>query len=306
MSNIIFMGTPDFAVPALRALHAEFGVSTVVTTPDKPRGRGLAVTPSAVKQAAIELGIADILQPEKLKDPAFAHEIAVRNPDVMCVIAFKILPRQVFSLASKGTFNIHASLLPRFRGAAPINHAILEGDSETGVTSFLLDDIVDTGTILLQQRCQIADGTTAGELYEILMPMAAECACITTRGLLQGNLVPHPQDDSKATPAPKVFRETARIDWLLARTRVRNFIHAHSPTPCAWTEWNGDILKVYRASLAQTTVPAGSWIIRENKFLVGCADGALSIDEIQLPGKRKMSIAEMLQGYRGLREGSLL
>ena len=306
MSNIIFMGTPEFAVPALRALHAEFGVSTVVTVPDKPRGRGLTITPSAVKQAALELGITDILQPEKLKDQAFADEIARRNPDVMCVIAFKILPRQVFSLARMGTFNVHASLLPRFRGAAPINHAILEGDTETGVTSFLLDDVVDTGTILLQQRCTIADGTTAGELYATLMPMAAACACESTRGLIQGTLVPYAQDDTLATPAPKVFRETAKINWDQSRVRVRNFIHAHSPSPCAWTMWNGDVLKIFRASYATySALPAGSWIIKDSQFLIGCADGALSIDEIQLPGKRKMSVGDMLQGYRGTTEGLL-
>ena len=306
MSNIIFMGTPEFAVPALQALHAEFGVGTVVTIPDKPRGRGLSVTPSAVKQAALDLGITDILQPEKLRDPAFADEIMLRSPDVICVIAFKILPRSVFSLSSKGTFNVHASLLPRFRGAAPINHAIMQGDTESGVTSFLLDDVVDTGTILLQQRCQIPDGTTAGELYAMLMPMAADCACATTRGLLDGTLLPHAQNDSLATPAPKVFRETACIDWRLPRVNVRNFIHAHSPSPCAWTPWNGDVLKIFRASLAEDNLPAGSWKITDTALVVGCADGTLSIDELQLPGKRRMTPAELIPGYRGAREGGVL
>lgn len=306
MSKIIFMGTPEFAVPALQALHAEFGVSTVVTIPDKPRGRGLTVTPSAVKQAALDLGITDILQPEKLRDPAFAEAIAERNPDVICVIAFKILPRSVFSLSSKGTFNVHASLLPRFRGAAPINHAIMEGDTETGVTSFLLDDVVDTGTILLQQRCPIPDGMTAGELYALLMPMAANCARATTRGLLEGTLRPQAQDNALATPAPKVFRETASIDWNQPCMRVRNFIHAHSPAPCAWTMWNGDVLKIFRASIADGHLPAGTWKITDTALVVGCADGTLSIDELQLPGKRRMTPAEMIPGYRGSREGSIL
>lgn len=306
MSNIIFMGTPEFAVPALQAIHAEFGVSTVVTIPDKPRGRGLTVSPSAVKQAAIDLGIADILQPEKLKDPSFAAEIEARSPDVICVIAFKILPRAVFSLSSKGTFNVHASLLPRFRGAAPINHAIIEGDSVTGVTSFLLDDVVDTGTILLQHSCPIPDGTTAGELYAMLMPMAAECARETTRGLLAGTLHPQPQDDSLATPAPKVFREHASINWHQSAERVRNFIHGYSPSPCAWTMWNDDVLKIYRASVSSQHLPAGSWRITDTGFVVGCIDGSLSIDELQLPGKRRMTVAEMLPGYRGPREGTVV
>lgn len=304
MSNIIFMGTPEFAVPALQALHAEFGVSTVVTIPDKPRGRGLTVSPSAIKQAALDLGITDILQPEKLKDPAFAEEIARRQPDVICVIAFKILPRSVFSLSSKGTFNVHASLLPRFRGAAPINHAIIEGDSVTGVTSFLLDDVVDTGTILLQHSCSVPDGTTAGELYAMLMPMAAECARETTRGLLAGTLHPQPQDDSLATPAPKVFREQASIDWHQAVGRVRNFIHGYSPSPCAWTMWNADVLKIYKASQSSQPLPAGSWRITDTSFIVGCIDGSLSLEELQLPGKRRMTVAEMLPGYRGPREGA--
>lgn len=303
MSNIIFMGTPEFAVPALQALHAEFGVSTVVTIPDKPRGRGLTVSPSAVKQAALDLGITDILQPEKLKDPSFAAEIEARSPDVICVIAFKILPRAVFSLSSNGTFNVHASLLPRFRGAAPINHAIIEGDSVTGVTSFLLDDVVDTGTILLQHSCPVPDGTTAGELYAMLMPMAAACARETTRGLLAGTLHRQPQDDSLATPAPKVFREHASINWQQPVHRVRNFIHGYSPSPCAWTTWNGDVLKVYRATLSDLQLPAGSWRITETAFIVACSDGSLSLDELQLPGKRRMTIAEMLPGYRGPREG---
>jgi methionyl-tRNA formyltransferase len=304
MSNIIFMGTPEFAVPALQKLHASVGVTTVVTIPDKPRGRGLTVSPSAVKQAAIDLGITDILQPERLKDPSFAEQIAERKPDVMCVIAFKILPRSVFSLATKGTFNVHASLLPRFRGAAPINHAIIEGDRETGVTSFLLDDVVDTGTILLQHECAIADGTTAGDLYAMLMPMAAECALQTTQGLLAGTLKPHPQDDTLATPAPKVFREHASINWNQPAAHVRNFIHGYSPAPCAWTVWNGDVLKVFRASLSTTAMPAGSWRITDAAFLVGCESGTVSLDEVQLPGKRRMQITELLPGYRGPREGA--
>ena len=299
----MFMGTPDFAVPALQALHSEFGVSTVVTTPDKPRGIGLTVTPSAVKQAALDLGIKDILQPEKLKDPSFAIDIAARQPDVICVIAFKILPRTVFSASSKGTFNVHASLLPRFRGAAPINHAIIEGDHQTGVTSFLLDDIVDTGTILLQQRCDIPDGTTAGELYAMLMPMAAECARETTRGLLAGTLTPHTQNDALATPAPKVFRESACIDWSQSALRVRNFIHGYSPSPCAWTMWDNQVLKIYRASHAAGSLAPGVWHIEGGRLLVGCSDGLLSIDEIQLPGKRRMFTSEMLPGYRGQLEG---
>ncbi|HLP28016.1 MAG TPA: methionyl-tRNA formyltransferase [Candidatus Didemnitutus sp.] len=304
MANIIFMGTPEFAVPALQAIHTQFGVRTVVTAPDKPRGRGQSVSPSAVKQAALDLGITDILQPTSLKDPDFAAEIASREPDVMCVIAFRILPRSVYSLARYGAFNVHASLLPKFRGAAPINHAIIAGESVTGVTSFLLNDVVDTGTLLLQQELAIADGTTAGELYTALMPLAAECAVATCAGLLTGTLQAQPQNDALATPAPKVFRETSSIDWTNNRSVVRNFIHGMSPSPCAWTVWNGEILKIYRTSLIDGQGAPGTWQIRDGVFRAACANGMLSIDELQLPGKRRMATSEVLRGYRGQTEGT--
>lgn len=304
MARIIFMGTPEFAVPSLQALHREFGVQTVVTVPDKPRGRGLEIHPSEVKSAALELGITDILQPASLRDEAFREQIAERSPDVMCVIAFRILPKSIYSLARVGAFNVHASLLPRFRGAAPINHAIMSGDRETGVTSFLLNDVVDTGTILLQQRCAIDDGMTAGELYARLMPLAAECAVATTRGLVSGVLAPQPQDDSLATPAPKVFRTSSALDLSQSRHTVRNMIHGLSPTPCAWTHWNGQMLKVYRASLVDATTPMGTWRIEDNQLLVGCADGSLRFDEVQLPGKRRMHTIDVLRGYRGDQSGT--
>jgi len=304
MANIIFMGTPEFAVPALQAIHARFGVSCVVTAPDKPRGRGQSVSPSAVKQAAIDLGIADILQPVSLKDPSFAAEIAQRAPSLMCVIAFRILPHSIYSLASHGTFNVHASLLPRFRGAAPINHAIMSGDTETGITSFLLNDVVDTGTILLQKKYAISDGMTIGELYLALMPLAADCAVETCVGLLSGTLVAQPQDDSRACPAPKVFREQSSIQWSHNTRSIRNFIHGLSPAPCAWTTWNGEVLKIYRASLSEGHRTPGTWSIISGHFLVACADGMLEIDEMQLPGKRRISAEEFLRGYRGPTEGS--
>ncbi|MCX6141538.1 MAG: methionyl-tRNA formyltransferase [Candidatus Kapabacteria bacterium] len=306
MANIIFMGTPEFAVPALQALHAVFGVQTVVSAPDKPRGRGQHVSPSAVKQAALELGITDILQPTSLKDPSFAQELAERSPDVICVIAFRILPRSVYGLATKGTFNVHASLLPKFRGAAPINHAIMHGETHTGVTSFLLNDVVDTGTVLLQRTLDINENTTAGELYSALMPLAAECAVETCRGLLDGSLTAHPQNELLASPAPKVYRETSAIDWTKERVAVRNFIHGLSPSPCAWTFWSGETLKIYRASLCEGQGAPGSWRMRDGQFQVACADGMLSLDELQMPGKRRMTASDVVRGYRGSTEGSFL
>lgn len=297
--SIVFMGTPAFAVPALQALHAAFGIRAVVTVPDKAKGRGLTLQPSDVKVAAQELGITTILQPTSLKDPAFQSELEALQPDVICVIAFRILPRSVYAAARLGSFNVHASLLPKFRGAAPINHAIIHGEHESGVTSFLLNDVVDTGNIIDQRRMVITDGMTAGELYEALMPMAAACAVDTCRALLDGTAMPLKQDDTQATPAPKVFRETSVIDWMRDRASVRNFIHGLSPTPAAWTTWNDEPLKVYRASLSNEECPPGHWRITNGSFVAGCADGAIVLDEIQQPGKRRMPFNDVVRGYRG-------
>lgn len=304
MSSIIFMGTPEFAVPALQALHTAFGVRAVVTIPDKARGRGLNVQPSEVKQAALDLGIDTILQPASLKDPAFAEALSALHPDILCVIAFRILPRSIYTMARLGAFNVHASLLPRYRGAAPINHAIINGDRESGVTSFLLNDVVDTGNILLQERCDVPDGMTAGELYARLMPLAAECAVQTVRMLRDGTMAPILQLESLASPAPKVFRETSRIDWTKQRHDVRNFIHGLSPVPCAWTHWNGEVLKIYHAALADETCPTGTFRMTPYGLLAGCADGALLLSEIQTPGKKRMPTTDMIRGYRGPVEGT--
>lgn len=304
MARIVFMGTPDFAVPALRAVYERFGVVGVVTVPDKPQGRGRSIKPSAVKEAALELGIDTILQPVKLKDPEFHAQLSDLRPDILCVIAFRILPREVYSMARIGAFNVHASLLPKFRGAAPINHAIIEGETETGVTSFLLNDVVDTGSLLMQKQIPIADGTTAGELYAQLMPLAAECAVETCQALIDGTAIPQPQDDTMASPAPKVFRETAMIDWSQPRERVRNHIHGHSPLPGAWTPWIGEVLKVYQASLTEDACEPGTFRIVGDRFVAGCADGALQLDEIQMPGKKRMQAGDILRGYRGPTDGT--
>jgi methionyl-tRNA formyltransferase len=199
---------------------------------------------------------------------------------------------------------VHASLLPKYRGAAPINHAILNGEHVTGVTSFLLNDVVDTGTVIEQRRAPISDDMTAGELYEALMPLAADCAVSTVDMLLSGNCSPLAQNDAEATPAPKIYRETAVIDWTHSREHVRNIIRAYSPAPSAWTVWNGQVLKIYRASRSNEIVRPGEWSIIGQSLIAGCADGSLSLDEVQLPGKRRMPIADIVRGYRGLSNGS--
>lgn len=317
-ARIMFMGTPEFAVPALRKLHETYGIIGVVTAPDKPMGRGLVVHPSAVSMAAAELGISTVLKPVSLKSEAFIQEVRKLNPDIICVIAFRILPEAVYSLAHLGAFNVHASLLPKYRGAAPINHAIINGEHESGVTSFLLNTNVDAGVILLQHSVSITNETTAGDLYDVLKLMAAECAVETCAMLINGLAVPMHQDDAQSSPAPKVFRETSNINWAKPASDVRNFIHGLSPMPCAWTLWDSRTLKIFRAStveeqsglmdsiadnIAARDVLSGFFRIVGNHFLVRCADGWLSLDEVQIPAKRRMKTAEFLSGYRGPTEG---
>ena len=302
------MGTPDFAVPALEQLHKEFGVRAVVSVPDKQQGRGLHLQPSAVSVAADALGITNVLKPASLKDPVFAQQLAELEPDIICVIAFRILPASVYQLARTGAFNVHASLLPKYRGAAPINWAIINGEKETGVTSFLLNDVVDTGTVLLQRRVAIADSTTAGDLYAMLKEQAAECAVETCRQLISGTAQPIIQDNTAATSAPKVFRESSQINWEQPRLQVRNYIHGLSPTPCAWTMFNNETLKVFRvefSSDSNSSAVSGTFRIVDSQFLVSCADGELSLTEFQIPGKRKMNGVDFIKGYRGPMQGKL-
>ncbi len=304
MANIIFMGTPDFAVPSLVALHQKFGINAVVTNPDKPQGRGLKLYPSPVKIAAEKLSI-PILQPESLKDPYFAEQIKELEPDIICVIAFKILPKSVYSLAKLGTFNVHGSLLPKYRGAAPIQWSIINGDKETGVTTFLLNDTVDTGNILLQKKCLVSDTMTFGDLYSEMMPLAADIAVETCELLISGDVHSISQDSSLATPAPKLFREQCLINWNDSSCRVKNFIHGVSPIPAAWTYFNKSKLKIYRCKTSELQLPVGTYQISNNSFVIGCLDGSCEIHELQPEGKPKMSVRDFINGYRGETVGSL-
>ncbi|MFA6570751.1 MAG: methionyl-tRNA formyltransferase [Bacteroidota bacterium] len=305
-ASVIFMGTPEFAVPTLVKLNEEFGVKAVVTVPDKPQGRGKKQLPSPVKQKAAELSI-PILQPDSLKDIDFVDKIKELTPDIIVVVAFRILPREVFSLAKLGTFNIHASLLPRYRGAAPINRAIIEGEKYTGLTSFLLDDKVDTGNILLQKKIEIPEGSTAGDLHDLMMPLSADMAVETCKMLLSGNFRTTMQDDSLACPAPKLFAENCRIDWNLPAERIVNFIHGTSPTPGAWTIWNGKRLKILRAELYKGSALSepGSFSIEDDKFIIQCETGSINATEIQPQDKKSMKTADFVRGYRGETNGIL-
>lgn len=303
--RIVFMGTADFGVPALAALHETFGVRAVVTIPDVAVGRGRSVQPSAVKNAAMDLGIDTILQPASLRDPGFIAQMEELAPEIICVIAFRIVPRAVYTLATRGAFNVHGSLLPKYRGAAPIHHAIMNGETMSGVTSFLLNDVVDTGTLLCSSAQEIHDGMTTGELYAALMPHAADVAVQTVRMLMKDPVVTHAQDESLATLAPKVWREQSSVEWNAPAVAVRQFILGLSPMPCAWTMMDGERVKVYRASLAHhaPAMDAGEWRMADGAWLVGCADGAVKLDEVQLPGKPPMKAEDFLRGWRGERSG---
>jgi methionyl-tRNA formyltransferase len=329
--SVIFMGTPDFAVASLRAVHERYAVRAVVTVPDKPKGRGLQVQSSPVKLAAQELGIETILQPDSLKSPEFRAALEALKPDVMVVVAFRILPREIYSLARLGAFNVHASLLPKYRGAAPINWAIIEGERETGVTSFLLADGVDTGQMLGRSTIAIAEGTTAGELHDALMPLAATLAAETASNLIRGSANPKPQDDTAATKAPKIFRETCAIDWTQPARCVRDFIHGMSPHPGAWTlvstgagstvaqaipqaipqAISQTVMKILRVTLDTTSETsetrageAGTYSIEAGVWRVRCGDGnVVVLAEIQPEGKRVMAASEYLRGFRGAAQG---
>lgn len=301
--KIVFMGTPEFAVPTLKALHKEFGVGLVVTTPDKQQGRGLKLIPSDVKKTALELAI-PILQPEKLKDPDFVSKLKEYNPDIIVVLAFRILPKEVFTLARLGTFNIHASLLPKYRGAAPINWAIINGEKTTGLTAFLINEKVDTGNILLQKAIDIPENFTAGDLHDLLMYEAPEIAISTCKLLISGNYTAYKQDDSQATPAPKIFPEFCQINWTMDADYLKRFIHGVSPIPGAYTFLEGKRLKIYRVehSCCGTGQP-GYYEIQGKNLIVQCGKGFLSLLEVQPEGKKIMRIEEFINGFRGPKKG---
>jgi methionyl-tRNA formyltransferase len=297
--RILFMGTPEFAVPSLRILlDHSYEIPAVVTAPDKPRGRGQQVSSTPIKEFAVKNRI-PILQPEKLNDRVFAAEIQRLLPDLIVVVAFRILPREVYMIPKLGSFNLHASLLPKYRGAAPINWAIINGEKESGVTTFFLKDEVDTGSILLQTRVPIGLNDTAGDLHDTLSKAGAEIVIQTVRLIELGNIEPRVQDDSLACPAPKIFKEDCRIDWAQSSQQIHNFIRGLSPHPAAWTTHMGKSIKVFRAKITERqSTQAGIVLNRAQDTLeVGTGSGVISLLEIQQEGKRRLGIEEFLRGY---------
>lgn len=300
--RIIFMGTPEFAVSSLQKLvESGCNVVAVVTAPDKPAGRGLQLTPSPVKHYAVSQGI-PVLQPEKLKNPSFLEELRSYQADLQVVVAFRMLPEVVWNMPPKGTFNLHASLLPQFRGAAPINWAIINGETETGVTTFFLEHEIDTGNIIFQETEPIHYEDNVGSLYERLMHKGAELVVRTVNAVEAGNYPQLPQSQSDVLKAaPKIFKETCEINWNQPTEAVRNFIRGLSPYPAAWTTLNGKMCKVFKSSVAtQSPTNTQNSIVTDNKhyLLFKTNDGWLSIDELQLEGKKRMGIEEFLRGTK--------
>lgn len=289
------MGTPDFAVPSLDALVAAGYRPTVVTGPDKRRGRGQKLSPTAVKQAAERHGL-DVWQPASVKDPDFAAQVQAFAPDIIVVVAFRILPPAVYEAARLGAFNLHASLLPAYRGAAPINRALMEGATETGVTTFFLQRRVDTGAILLQESVPVGPDTTAGELHDTLADLGAGVVVETVRLIEGGEAVGQAQDDALASPAPKLFKEDAEIDWARSAEAVHNHVRGLSPYPAAWTTLDGATLKLYRTRRAEGSGAPGEVLRAEGRIVVACGTGALEVLELQRQGKRRMAAIDFLNG----------
>ena len=303
--RIIFMGTPQFAVTSLDALIvAGCDVVAVVTAPDKPAGRGQKVSVSAVKQYALNNGL-KVLQPEKLKSPEFLEELKALNADLQVVVAFRMLPEVVWKMPVKGTVNLHASLLPQYRGAAPINWALINGEKESGVTTFFLKQEIDTGDILFTEKVTLTGHETAGELHDRLMHKGAGLLVKTVKGIQSGRYNEHPQsqlaEGVELKSAPKIFKEDCLINWDKSAESIYNKIRGLSPDPTAYTVLNGKILKIFRAEyeLTKSDVAIGSYKTDHKSFLkFVAADGLISLKEVQLEGKRCLGIEEFLRGIK--------
>jgi methionyl-tRNA formyltransferase len=302
--RIIFMGTPDFATESLRALlNAGANIVGVITAPDKPAGRGRKLTPSSVKKFALEKGL-KVLQPEKLKAPEFLEELKSLKADLQVVVAFRMLPEAVWDMPSKGTFNLHASLLPEYRGAAPINWAVINGEKKTGATTFFLKHEIDTGDIIFQEEVEISEKDNAGSVHDKLMETGAQLVVRTVDAIAQNNVSPVPQHEREHKPAPKIFKEDCRIDWSADCFKVQNLIRGLSPYPAAWTELitpDGESVsvKIFKTEKNDSDGLKAGEVYSDNKNLIlaGTANGDLKIHELQMAGKKRMTTEDFLRGH---------
>ncbi|WP_280121017.1 methionyl-tRNA formyltransferase [Duncaniella muricolitica] len=307
--RIVFLGTPDFAVESLEAILANgYNVVGVVTMPDKPAGRGHKMYQSPVKLCAMSHGI-EVLQPVRLKDPEFVDRLRALEADLFIVIAFRMLPEVVWTMPRLGTFNLHASLLPRYRGAAPINRAVMNGDTETGVTTFFLKHEIDTGDIISQERVEILPTDNVGDVHDRLMHLGAKLTVKTIDDIIAGTLRPIPQDqligDTEPTPAPKIFKEDCEICWNSPAETIHNHVRGLSPYPAAWSTLISDdteqgAVKIFETAILHDMAPLapGEIAIQGDTLIVGTATAPVSILSLQAPGKRRVTTAEYLRGAR--------
>ena len=304
MLRIIYMGTPDFAVEPLKTLvEAGKDVVAVVTMPDKPAGRGHKLQFSPVKEYALKAGI-PVLQPENLKSPDFLQELASFNADLQIVVAFRMLPEAVWSMPKYGTFNLHASLLPRYRGAAPTNWAVINGDKETGITTFFLKHEIDTGNIILQEKVAIDEEDNAGDVHDKLMYLGADLVLKTLKMIEEDNVITRPQDDAQASPAPKIFKDTAKLDFDKYAADIRNLVRGMAPYPAAWfniklQDGNESMMKIFKVSTEEKNhnYSVGTILTDGKKMLkIACKDGFINLLEVQMAGKKRMAAEDLMRG----------
>ncbi|MCX3266840.1 methionyl-tRNA formyltransferase [Pedobacter agri] len=300
--KIVFMGTPDFAVASLDALvQANFDVVAVITAPDKPAGRGQKMNESAVKKYAIEKNI-PVLQPEKLKNPEFLEQLKAYQADLQVVVAFRMLPEVVWNMPPKGTINLHGSLLPQYRGAAPINHAVINGEKESGVTTFFLTHEIDTGAIIQSASTPISDEETAGDLHDKLMHIGAELLVKTVTAIEKGDYTEQPQPQNDVLKhAPKIFKDDCKINWNNSSQQIFNLIRGLSPYPTAFTLLNDKTLKIFKAELEdkEPAIVAGGFLTDGKTYLkFATKDGFIKLLDIQYEGKKRMAIEDFLRGMR--------
>lgn len=303
--KIVFMGTPDFAVGSLDAIvNAGYEVAAVVTVPDRQSGRGLKLTASPVKEYALQHHL-PILQPEKMRDPAFLEALKAYDADIFVVVAFRMLPKIVWAMPPMGTFNLHASLLPQYRGAAPINHAIINGERRSGVTTFLLNENIDEGMLLMQQETAISDEDTAETLHDRLASIGSTLVVETLDGLFSGTLKPYPQPlEEPLHPAPKIFKEDCAINWNLGGQEIYNFVRGLSPYPAATATMTNDkgeqvYLKIFKTEYEKAPSSHIGTIIsnQKNELKIEVKDGFIKILQLQMSGRKKISVEEFLRGY---------
>lgn len=306
--RIVFLGTPDFAVESLKRIYeGGYNIVGVVTMPDKPAGRGHKMLSSPVKKYAESVGL-NLMQPPKLKDPEFVEQLRSLNANLFVVIAFRMLPEVVWTMPELGTFNLHASLLPKYRGAAPINWAIINGDTETGVTTFFLKHEIDTGDIIDQERIDIKPEDNVGDVHDRLMMLGADLTIKTIEDILADSLKPISQESLTngvtPTPAPKIFKETCRIDWNQSAYDIHNLVRGLSPYPGAWSQLHdGDSVmdvKILSTEIVKTDMhcEVGKTVIKDDNMIVSCGNGSIAIKSLQVAGKRRMDTTEYLKGAR--------